>query len=82
LYRVNYPNLAIVYYAPRKGLLGVTMPPFLAMRDSLALKLQRRGVAVWCHTVNNVSDYADLKLHGVFGIYTDSLGMGENEFPK
>lgn len=74
LYRTKAWNFLLIRFADRHpDVFAITMRPERAKRGNLGIKLKRRGVFVYAHTINDSDEYIELQKVGVAGIYTDYL---------
>ena len=72
LYRMKIDPYRLVSFVRNNRLFAVTMP-WRTAQSGLASLLQKYGVNVYAHTVNDLQLFFALKKTGVAGIYTDEI---------
>lgn len=72
-YRRPYPFWALRRFLSRRPNVILTMPADRLRDYDDGLRVT--GVSIYAHTVNSAAEYRSLIAKGVFGVYTDSLGI-------
>lgn len=70
LYRITVSDEDIVEFCKSRKILAITMPQIRGM-GSLPRMLEAIDVPSYAHTINMFSDYKNLRLNGIYGVYTD-----------
>ncbi|MCI8590695.1 MAG: hypothetical protein HFE77_08340 [Clostridiales bacterium] len=71
---------ALVAFAEKNDLAGLTVPVEFAVREGYIEGLQQAGVPLFVHTINDAEEQRRLFGMGVTGIYTDIGGSKSNVF--
>ena len=72
VYRMRIDSVELLDFALQHSPFAVTMP-WQAAQSGLAYDLNKNGVRVYAHTVNEFNLFLNLKSLGVFGVYTDYM---------
>jgi hypothetical protein len=72
-YKSRKNPLQILWFAASEELFAVTLPKSRVARYYLGERLNKLGVAVYTHTVNDVEQVNSFKKMGVTGFYTDLM---------
>jgi len=76
IYKMEIDELSqIDVFCTKNKVFAVTMPVSAAVNSPLAVLLNRLGVKVYAHTVNDFKMFSRLRSFGVYGIYTDKLRL-------
>jgi len=63
----------IIDFCKNNNVFAITMPKARALSSDIANRLKEINVFVYAHTVDNQSEFDELKTKGVSGIYTNEL---------
>jgi glycerophosphoryl diester phosphodiesterase len=77
LYDSDLDDNAVVDFASRNRLFGVTMPIRRALSSDLPERLSEIGIPLFVHTVNDYPTFLELQARGISGVYTDWLTPGD-----